>query len=120
MPCDPRVYDPGTERVAQVHGDVRHPALVGELTGKPHRARRTARSGRIALDVTPQLDRYPYGPFAREQCGDGAVDAARHRDNDPAFVARKLRALCDRGTERPVEGVCCQLCCVELARGEPA
>ena len=99
MAREPRLDDPGAELLAQVDREVRQAELVRERARAATAcAEQQLRSPSFSA-VRPQLERDGDAPScrpAREQRGDGGVDAAAHRDQRPARARGQRR----RGARR--------------------
>ena len=90
--------DAAAELLLEVEGEVRDAERVGDRPGAEHRLRRAAGLGPVGLGVGPELqgDAEHLRPtLAFEQRGDGAVDAARHRDEDRGRSAARRVAATD-------------------------
>ncbi len=103
---------------------MRHADRVGDRAGAEHGLRRAARLGAVGVGIGPELqgDADHLGPaLALEQGGDGAVDAARHGDED-ASRRRVGEALGGGGGagQGAVQGVGRELGGVSLGRGQAA
>ena len=116
--------DAAPELLLEVEGQVRHADRVGDGAGAEHGLRRAAGLGAVGVGIGPELegDADHLGPaLALEQGGDGAVDAARHGDED-ATRRRVGEALGGGGGagQGAVQGVGRELGRVSLGRGQAA
>ena len=98
---DERVDDGAAELLAQVERHVRQPERVAGLARGDHGLGRAAGAlgvgpGRVEPEPQRDPDRLRPGPQQR----DGAVDAAAHRDRDPARVGLGAEDLRERVRER--------------------
>ncbi len=98
---DERLDDARPERVAQIEGDMGKPEPMAGLAGGDHRIGRAAGSlGARAGRVEPQAERDADRVRSGAQERDCAVDAAAHRNRDPAWTAGGREDRCNRVGER--------------------
>ncbi len=120
---DERFDDAGPELVAQVDREVREAHRMRQRPRLGDGRRRAAAALRVVLGVRPQLerDRDRIALGGDQVGGDGAVDAAAHRDQRPAAGRlSEIPASADRGPERARQRVGRQLGRVQLAWAEAA
>ena len=98
---DERLDDLGAELLAQIERDVRQPEPVAGLArGDDGVGRAAGALGARAGRVEPEAERDADRVRGRAQQGHGAVDAAAHRDRDPAGPVRGREHGRDRVRER--------------------
>ena len=101
VPLHERLDDGGPELLAQVERHVRDAERMAGLTRGDHRLRRAA--GALGVrpgGIEPEPQRDPDRLRPRPQQRDRAVDAAAHRDRDPARVGLGTEDLAERVRER--------------------
>ncbi len=116
--------DAAAELFLQVQGQVRDAERVREGARAQHGLGGAAGLGPVGLRVGPELQRHPdhlSAALALEQGGDGAVNAPRHRHQNPLPVRlRKLLRRCCRLRQSPAQCVGGKLRGVPLGRRQPA
>ena len=99
--ADERADDRAAELLAQVERDVRQPERVAGRARREHGFGRAA--GALAVGpfgVEPEPERHADRVRPGLEQGDGAVDAAAHRDRDPPRVRRSAEDRPERVRER--------------------